>query len=85
MRIELQLFGALRGLAENDMLSLDIVGATIDDVRAALVSFAERHWPNESIALLPNCAFASSSSILRGQMPVPEDGKLVVLPPVNGG
>ena len=85
MKIELQLFGALRGLAENDILSLDILGSTIEDVRAALVSFAEQHWSADIIALLPNCAFASSASILRGQMPVPEDGKLVVLPPVNGG
>jgi molybdopterin synthase sulfur carrier subunit len=85
MNIELQLYGALRGLEENDTLHLEIIGETIDDVRIALLAFAERNWPSASSALLPSCAFASSSSILRGAMPVPDDGRLVVLPPVNGG
>lgn len=85
MNIELQLFGALRGLADKDTLHLEIIGSTIDDVRVALTSFAENNWPATSTTLLPSCAFASSASILRGQMPVPEDGRLVVLPPVNGG
>jgi molybdopterin synthase sulfur carrier subunit len=85
MKIELQLFGALRGLAENDTLHLESCGETIEDVRVALLAFAERNWPSASSALLPSCAFASSSSILRGAMPVPDDGRLVVLPPVNGG
>ena len=82
MKIQFQLFGALRGLVENDMLNLDISGACIEDARMALVAYAQQHWPAHSIALLPNCAFASSTSLL---MPVPEDGCLVVLPPVNGG
>ncbi len=85
MKIQLQLFGALRGLVENDTLSLDISGASIDDVRMAIVAYAQQHWPTDRTALLPSCAFASSTSLLRGQMPIPEDGCLVVLPPVNGG
>jgi hypothetical protein len=85
MKIQFQFFGALRGLENNDLLSLDISGACIEDARSALVAYAEQHWSAESISLLPNCAFASSTSLLRGQMPVPEDGCLVVLPPVNGG
>ena len=85
MKIQYQLFGALRGLAENDLLSLDISGTCIEDARMALVAYAQQHWPTDRISLLPSCAFASSTSLLRGQMPVPEDGCLVVLPPVNGG
>ena len=85
MKIQFQFFGALRGLEDKDMLSLDVSGTCIEDARIALVVHAEQHWPTDSISLLPNCAFASSTSLLRGQMPVPEDGCLVVLPPVNGG
>lgn len=85
MKIEFQFFGALRGLVENDLLCLDISGATIDDARLALVSYAQQHWPADRISVLPNCAFASNTSLLRGQMLLPEDGRLVVLPPVNGG
>ena len=85
MKIQFQFFGALRGLVENDLLNLEINGTTIDDAKAALATYAEQHWSTDSISVLPNCAFASSTSLLRGQMRVPEDGRLVVLPPVNGG
>ena len=85
MKIQFQFFGALRGLVDNDLLSLEMSGTTIDDAKLALASYAEQHWSTASASVLPNCAYASSSSILRGPMPVPKDGRLVVLPPVNGG
>lgn len=85
MKIDVQLFGALRGLADDDVLRLDVNGTSIADARVALASFAEAQWPASKAALLPSCAFASKTSLLRDTMPLPEDGHLVILPPVNGG
>lgn len=85
MKINVQFFGALRGLADGDTLCLELHGSTIADARSALMAFADTHWPASKAALLPSCAFASNTSLLRDAMPLPEDGHLVVLPPVNGG
>ncbi|MBP7369945.1 MAG: thiamine biosynthesis protein ThiS [Arenimonas sp.] len=85
MEIDMQLFGALRGLADGDVLRIQVNGTSIADARAAVATFAEAHWPASKVALLPSCAFASSTSLLRDAMPLPEDGHLVILPPVNGG
>lgn len=85
MQCDIQLFGALRGLEPGDRLQLDVAGDSVADARKALVAHACRHWPEASTAMLASCAFASSTSLLRDALPLPEDGGLVVLPPVNGG
>lgn len=85
MQVDIQLFGSLRGVEPGDRLRLDITGATVADARQALMAHAGNHWPAAQSAILPSCAFASSTMLLRDAMPLPEAGGLVVLPPVNGG
>ncbi len=85
MQVDIQLFGALRGLEPGDRLLLEITGNSVADARKALMAHAGKHWPAATAAILPACAFASSSMLLRDAMALTEDGGLVVLPPVNGG
>ena len=85
MQVDIQLFGALRGLEQGDRLSLEIAGNTVADARTALMLHADNHWPADRASVLVACAFASNTLLLRDAMPLPEDGGLVVLPPVNGG
>ncbi|MDQ3038771.1 MAG: MoaD/ThiS family protein [Pseudomonadota bacterium] len=85
MQVELELFGALRGLESQDRLQLHVAGAAVADARAALQTHAAGHWPQASHLLLRSCAFATRSEILRDPQPLPADGKLAVLPPVSGG
>ena len=83
--IELELFGALRGLEEADRLTLSVNGEQVADLRAALQAHAGAHWPSTSASMLTSCAFATSSEILRDAQPLPADGRMAVLPPVSGG
>ena len=83
--IELELFGALRGLEAGDRLVLPVGGAQVADLRAALQAHAGTHWPSASAGMLASCAFATSSEILRDRQPLPQDGRMAVLPPVSGG
>ena len=85
MDIELELFGALRGLEEADRLTLSVNGEQVADLRAALQAHARAHWPSASASMLTSCAFATSSEILRDAQPLPADGQMAVLPPVSGG
>jgi len=85
MRIELELFGALRGLAPDDRLQLEANGDRVADLRAALAAHAATHWPGLSPGLLGKCAFATHSEILRDADMLPEGGRMSVLPPVSGG
>ena len=85
MQVDMQLFGALRGLEPGDRLRLEIAGSTVADARLALHEYASKQWPEGSVAVLGACAFASATTLLRDGMPIPDDGCLVVLPPVNGG
>ncbi|MBP6534735.1 MAG: MoaD/ThiS family protein [Arenimonas sp.] len=85
MQVEIQLFGALRGLEPGDRLLLEVAGTTVADARNMLMEHAGSHWPADRASVLVACAFASNTLLLRDAMPLPEDGGLVVLPPVNGG
>lgn len=85
MQCDIQLFGLLRGLEKDDRLLIEITGDSVADARRALMAHAVLHWPDGRASILDACAFASSTMLLRDAMPLPEDGRLVVLPPVNGG
>ena len=85
MDIELELFGALRGLETGDQLIVPVTGEKVADLRAALQAHAGAHWPSASASMLASCAFATSSEILRDVQPLPADGRMAVLPPVSGG
>ncbi len=85
MEIELELFGALRDLEPGDRLRLPVAGGSVADLRAALAAHAADRWPQTGARLLGSCAFATSTEILRDGQPLPEDGRMAVLPPVSGG
>ncbi|MGV8943350.1 MoaD/ThiS family protein [Thermomonas sp.] len=85
MDIDLELFGALRGLEAGDRVALAVNGEHVADLRAALQAHASAHWPSASASMLASCAFATSSEILRDAQPLPADGQMAVLPPVSGG
>ena len=85
MRIELELFGALRGLEPGDRIALDVEGDRVTDLRLALVAHAARQWPGIAPGLLARCAFATPAQVLRDAEPLPEDGRMAALPPVSGG
>ncbi len=85
MDIDLELFGALRGLESGDRLVVPVSGVNVADLRAALQAHAGVHWPGASAGMLASCAFATSSEILRDAQPLPADGRMAVLPPVSGG
>ena len=85
MDIELELFGALRGLEAGDCVTLPVNGEHVADLRTALQAHAGVHWPGASAGMLSSCAFATSSEILRDAQPLPVDGQMAALPPVSGG
>jgi molybdopterin synthase sulfur carrier subunit len=86
MKIQLSLFGAFREFEPNGRIELEIAdGADIARLRAALDAFARERWPGFRPGLLASSAFASETAILRDHEPVPADGHVAVLPPVNGG
>lgn len=85
MRFEIQLFGALREVEPGGRLVLEAPASDVGGLRAALAAHAGGAWPEGPRALLARSAFASETSILRDADPLPEDGRLALLPPVSGG
>lgn len=86
MPIEIRLFGAFRDFDPAASITLDIPEpATVADVRHAFDAYARDRWPDWRPALLRASVFASEQRVLRDAEPVPDDGRLAVLPPVSGG
>lgn len=82
--VEIELFGALRDVEAGGVVRLETRASTIGELRADIVQRALA-WPEAAQALLPRCAFASRTTVLRDGDPLPEDGRLALLPPVSGG
>lgn len=82
--VEIELYGALREAEPGARLCLDTASATVADLRADLARRAQG-WPDAARALLPRCAFASTTTVLRDADALPADGRLALLPPVSGG
>lgn len=86
MNIEVRLFGAFRAFDPDARVVLELPdGAIVGDVRAALRRYGETHWSGFGPGLLARSAFASETSVLHDREPVPQTGRLAVLPPVSGG
>ena len=85
MKIDLELYGALRGLEPEDRLHLEVHGQRVSDLRHALVAHAATHWPDLAPGMLAKCAFATHSELLRDGDALPADGRMSALPPVSGG
>ena len=86
MNIELRLFGAFRDYDSSACIYVEVPdGARVADVRAVLDAYGRAHWPGFQPALLQRSALASHDAVLRDHEPVPDDGRMAVLPPVSGG
>lgn len=86
MTIRIDLFGAFREYEPAARIELDEPeGRTVADLRAAVERYARTHWANFRPELLRVSVFASESRVLRDAEPLPEDGRLAILPPVSGG
>jgi molybdopterin synthase sulfur carrier subunit len=83
-QIEIQLFGALRDAERGALLAFPSDATTVGQLRADLASRIAA-WPEGARALLPKCAFASTTTVLRDGDALPDDGRLALLPPVSGG
>ena len=86
MRVALSLFGAFRDYQPTAQLTLDVAdGARVADLREAVASYGQAHWPTFQPALLARSAFASATCVLRDGDGIPADGQMAILPPVSGG
>ena len=86
MKLLVQLFGPFRDFQPQSVLELDVAdGATVAGARAALIAHASAHWPACTPGLLRSTAFASEDALLRDGDALPADGRIALIPPVNGG
>jgi molybdopterin synthase sulfur carrier subunit len=86
MKLHVQLFGPFRDFQPQPVLELDVVdGASVSAARAALAAHAAAYWPACTPGLLRSTAFASEQALLRDGDALPADGRIALIPPVNGG
>lgn len=86
MKLVVQLFGPFRDFQPQALLELDVAdSATVGEARAALAAHAAAYWPACTPGLLRSTALASEQAVLRDGDALPDDGRIAVIPPVNGG
>ena len=86
MKLQVQLFGPFRDFQPQPVLELDVADdATVATAREALAMYAAAHWPTCPPGLLRSTAFASEQALLRDGDALPVDGRIALIPPVNGG
>jgi molybdopterin synthase sulfur carrier subunit len=86
MKLQVRLFGPFRDFQPPPVLELDVAdGADVAAARDALAAHAAEHWPACPPGLLRSTAFASEQALLRDGDALPADGRIAVIPPVNGG
>ena len=86
MKLRVQLFGPYRDFQPQPSLELDVAdGASVAAARVALAAHAAAHWPACTPGLLRSTAFASEVALLRDSDALPADGRIALIPPVNGG
>lgn len=86
MLITLQLFGRFRDFSATPEIHLELPGiTTAHDFRVAFDVWAQNNWPAYSSSLLKASALATDDTLLHANCPLPENGRLAVLPPVSGG
>lgn len=86
MKIEISLFGAFRDYEPDARVVLDVApDSRVADLRHALSAYGDAHWAAFKPGLMARSAFASATCVLHDHEPLPEGGRIVVLPPVGGG
>ena len=84
-QITLQLFGAFSDLDPAREIIVEVSGGHVADLRAALRTVLPARWPGFRAGLLDYSAFADAQRVLRDHEPLPQDGRVAILPPVSGG
>lgn len=84
---EIKLFGALKKFGEKGAICVDAPrGIKVSSLREMLkVKISERYAASFRGELIDRSAIAIESTLLRDEDLVPDDGVVVVLPPVCGG
>lgn len=86
MKLQVRLFGPYRDFQSQPLLELEVAdGANVADARRALAAHAAARWPACTPGLLRSTAFASEEALLRDGDALPADGRIALIPPVNGG
>ena len=86
MKIDLKLFAAFQDLEPAGHIDLELPDdSLVADLRLAVDTYGREHWPKFRPGLLKASAFASETTLLRDRDAIPADGKMALLPPVNGG
>ncbi|WP_312328630.1 MoaD/ThiS family protein [Stenotrophomonas sp.] len=83
--IQVQLFGAFSELVPGRVLQVEVEGDRVEDLRRAMQVQLMQGWPSFRSGLLAYSAFADEQRVLRDSEPLPDDGRVAVLPPVSGG
>ncbi|MNV14266.1 ThiS family protein [compost metagenome] len=84
-QITVQLFGAFSELTPSREIAVLTHGEHIADLRSALRELIAQRWPQFRAGLLDYSAFADEYRVLRDNEPLPENGRVAILPPVSGG
>lgn len=84
-QVTLQLFGAFSELDPARQIEVEVGGDQVADLRIALRALLPLRWPAFRAGLLDYSAFADQQRVLRDHDPLPEDGRVAILPPVSGG
>ncbi|AXK71496.1 molybdopterin converting factor [Lysobacter sp. TY2-98] len=82
--VHIELFGALREVVPGARIHTTTEARTVGELRAQ-IDAESAGWPAQARALLSRSAFASTTTVLRDSDPLPDDGRLALLPPVSGG
>jgi molybdopterin converting factor subunit 1 len=81
MRVRVRLFAAARELAGASELSLDVAeGATVDDVRGALLSASP-----VLEKIVSHARWAVDAEFVSGESTITESSEIALIPPVSGG
>ncbi|KRG43955.1 molybdopterin converting factor [Stenotrophomonas pictorum JCM 9942] len=84
-QMQVQLFGAFSDLDPQREIEVVTHGEHIADLRQALRELIVQRWPQFRAGLIDYSVFADEQRVLRDDDPLPDDGRVAILPPVSGG
>lgn len=86
MKVDVSPFGAFRNYKLASHVTRQLAeGARVSDLHDALSAHGQVHWPGFRKGLWRRPAFAREKRIFRDAEALPDDGRMVPLPPMDGG
>jgi molybdopterin synthase sulfur carrier subunit len=86
IRVDIELFGAFRRYAPDEVVSLRVpADSSVDEVKAALIDALAAGGAAPDAALVAASPLATDSEILPRGARLAHDARLAILPPVSGG